>query len=1300
MKRSRQYGRWAFAAGVVLLLIGMALIPRLSQAELSSKQVIQRAWRCAQESGAYHFSTDIAQTTYPAPALVNVGRSSRQDLLHIEGQTNFPERTMLMTLWKGGGSLIGLRDGVEVRIEGDQAYGRQIGGAWQEVDDFSDAFAPGNDLMAYLAGAKNVRELDAETRSLTSSQGEISTTFTRYVFDVDGPAFAEHTRAQLEDYLREKGELPAGLSLDSSNVYRTMTGSGEVWIDSRGLPLRLTVHLAYPPQRNGERIEANIQTDFSHFASLAQSRNPLARLASALGLPHTPDGWRRAVQQAALATGFLGLLLLFLAYRKSHKVYAAFVVAIIFSMLVTPLLQSHQVYAFSRRIATQREEHERQQEEQDAAHEAADELLTSDWNPHSNSLEAASQRISESANQQILNFWSPTSNLQAVTSDSDEPDPGSDEDGDGLTCAEENLLGTMPDNPDSDGDQICDDVEVKGFEYPAGSGKWWYSDPNNPDTNDDGLVDTQECWSIFPPAGAPPYTTPCDKDSDGDGIPDLFDRDDDGDGVSDRVDLSPARKMGSPAAPFDRDSAFDLHINGLQVDNPVFVDFQLRPTEASHLAFALNVLDWPSGDEAGQIQRHTGNNSTFEDAAIAQGNTPSPGDANGDMRLVPMLEITIPYDGGYGNLPVKPGAPATRGKKAEIESWLDKSKLEIYGISVRKKDNAGTLVVYVPLNIVADETGGGREAFSARMAYWPNSDTWGAAQQVRVVWLVMMLTDSCQPVPPDTSEAEAETWCDDVNNWVLDKQQPVHTYNEEWYLTGLTVREDHGLDVAVALEDPDGDADTRFDDNLWLLANGLEAAFISGRDQDSNDVRDVAITSQHGDSTIAGRFDADQIAPGTTITDRWGIPLTATMQVENFSYPHQDYIAHIMMTETVNILNTYFATAGQPKADAPTLLFAREERYRSVNLDDQSLASVSNNALTISATPANAPEMTMAFLSWAPYRYRDGRWESYPFAEYWDLMEVRFKEAFPPGDSNDLDGDYEALGRVALARSYYLSMFSGVTGMVLIGGNRVWDLEQNQLDLSLVRLAWKVGKGVGIGLRAIVTKIAEEAIQVMPFFRKMGINNAVTYCRYIGLSIKGVLQDAEGALKLSALKARLSGVSKIKIGLAVAGAVLAVGATIALAGQVIGTLLNIVSLGMAIKSVVQHGKVFLENLARLAMGLKTIDTIDKAGMKAGIIGLIVGAVVAFGAFIAMWAVSGVSFGSLAFNSMLAGAIATVVVSVIMFAIMLIPVVGQIIAAIIALIDSVIFTLCTAFGWSEGGAHVTPVSKWSAKGSAG
>ncbi len=86
----------------------------------------------------------------------------------------------------------------------------------------------------------------------------------------------------------------------------------------------------------------------------------------------------------------------------------------------------------------------------------------------------------------ILNYLDPD--------DADGPD--GDLDGDGLTNAEELILGTNPNNPDSDGDGIDDFTEVGG-------------DVNDPvDTDGDGDIDA------------------LDPDDDGDGIPTLVERED------------------------------------------------------------------------------------------------------------------------------------------------------------------------------------------------------------------------------------------------------------------------------------------------------------------------------------------------------------------------------------------------------------------------------------------------------------------------------------------------------------------------------------------------------------------------------------------------------------------------------------------------------------------------------------------------------------------------------------------------------------------------------------------------------
>ena len=85
---------------------------------------------------------------------------------------------------------------------------------------------------------------------------------------------------------------------------------------------------------------------------------------------------------------------------------------------------------------------------------------------------------------------------------------------------------------------------------------------------------------------------------------------------------------------------------------------------------------------------------TFADLGGAGAN-----DANGDMRLIPMLEIRVPNNGA--NLPPQ-------------------ADLTPYNITVNNLNaNGSTKVVYVPLSVITDEKTGERVAFNARMRYAP-----------------------------------------------------------------------------------------------------------------------------------------------------------------------------------------------------------------------------------------------------------------------------------------------------------------------------------------------------------------------------------------------------------------------------------------------------------------------------------------------------------------------------------------------------------------------------------------------------
>ena len=114
--------------------------------------------------------------------------------------------------------------------------------------------------------------------------------------------------------------------------------------------------------------------------------------------------------------------------------------------------------------------------------------------------------------------------------------------------------------------------------------------------------------------------------------------DNDEDGVPNALDVSP--NSTTRLGPFDDQTPLKLEIEQLQRDVPVLVDVQIRPTDPEQLYYGEAVLDWPTGDRQGQIQRRFDTN--FGDAM--QISDPSHPLYSGDMRLVPMLEVRMPGD--------------------------------------------------------------------------------------------------------------------------------------------------------------------------------------------------------------------------------------------------------------------------------------------------------------------------------------------------------------------------------------------------------------------------------------------------------------------------------------------------------------------------------------------------------------------------------------------------------------------------------------------------------------------------------
>jgi hypothetical protein len=222
---------------------------------------------------------------------------------------------------------------------------------------------------------------------------------------MDGPTFATYLRDRLESQLRERGELPLGVTLEAASTFQELTGSGELWVDARGLPLRLSMHLAFPAERDGSRLEANVQTDFTGFPEQVAAAPALVLDALAWAGTDLPGKAAKAGGSSGALMCSLGAIVLLLACRRSRRLYAAVVVAVILSMVVVPLMQSERTLAFFERQEARSQDAAKltaadQSATETARQEALANALAPTWNPHQDPLLAQSDQASRGAGAQ------------------------------------------------------------------------------------------------------------------------------------------------------------------------------------------------------------------------------------------------------------------------------------------------------------------------------------------------------------------------------------------------------------------------------------------------------------------------------------------------------------------------------------------------------------------------------------------------------------------------------------------------------------------------------------------------------------------------------------------------------------------------------------------------------------------------------------------------------------------------------------------------------------------------------------
>lgn len=1058
---------------VIFLILLTTLSPKTAQ---SADSIVTSAWQTAKDSGRYDFTTTVDQTAYPVPSLRNSSRQPVEDYIGLAGSVDLPTREIEMSIWPDAS--FDPNRGVSVRVEGDRAYQRANGptGKWEEIDNIANAFAPGGDPLGFLAGVKHVEV--GETRTIDLGAGHQATTLTQYRFELDGPLYAAHLREEMETILREDGRLPAGMNFTIPDAYQQMTGDGELWIDADGLPSRLLINLDLPAHADTGRITASITSDLTNF-----DRERIATASTSFfvnPLTWTTFRWQDVGVSAEIrtialvATTLLLLTIVTLQFGTTRAFYTAVSLTFIAATVLTPILQSVEALTFSAEYTAYQIAQENRTEKVEILQQTQINAQTTDWNPNIDPTQQqnAPQIIAEQAKVAFPQTPLRTTSTITDTTDSDGDglidldeaargtcdgvnlgvgtpcegvlDP-TDTDGDTLSDGLEVLqIGTLATQADSDHDGITDTLEIQGFTYDSVT--TWYLNPREADSNKDGLNDGAECpvWnsaidSLFDPLAVCP-------DTDSDGTPDVFDDDNDGDGVPDAVDLSPFSASGQV---YNGTNPFALQVDNVALDKPLYVDIQIRPNNPDNLRLYHHVLDWPTDDVEGQIQRRL--DTTWADTDDLSARSAAANASNGDIRIVPMLEITMPYtDSHYANLPITDTAPVNRVLGATVDSWIDNSQLDPFGITVSDVDlEAGTLAAYVPLNVTSDQYDT-PHAFSARMYYRPNQGSagradWGTNHEYRLIWLVQMLNDQC--IDP----AEDEATCDRE-----DFVSVIQVYQDDWHVTGLNVSEQLGLDAAILYEDYQEDNNLEKLDSLVIASWNLSNTFLRGRDCDtinagtctSDGVRDVSVANM--ESAVLSWFPDD--------------PLVTT---ETFNYEHEAQLGLLIGRDAQGILEGEFAdwTGFTPV----TFLYAYERKDRTLNLNE--LDSPSGNVTTVDLDPNEVVSLTRATLSWTAYLHSDGAWAAMEPSAYLDVIDTDLSEEayFQPADDSQ-ESIEEATGRLVWAQLYAGTLIQGVNTLVEAGDQLTWTPSDDLPEATYDPIS---APGVTNGFSTIITAFAQ-----------------------------------------------------------------------------------------------------------------------------------------------------------------------------------------------------------------------------------
>ncbi|MCP4212938.1 MAG: hypothetical protein GY764_15880 [Halieaceae bacterium] len=882
MYHTRRFLLIIISVMVTLAITGGLVLALDTTDESKPKDALIQAFERARDQGSYHVVADIEQTLVPLATLSNLGKRDETSSMRLLGD--------VVQLTQIDGSQVTSarmqfyarqdQSPVELLLSDNEAF---VGykGRWKKVDDPLGGVAPGGDYMGYLVAAKDVTEIE----SVRTAEGD----FRRFAFTLDSEAYAAYQLERVQKSMA--GRLPHGIELQANPTILGMSGQGEVWLDSRGLPRRQVIDLNIPRVTHSYDAQVGMIVDFSRFGDPAPAldmpqpigpdgawslpESSLQQSSDSANAADTPplvvaslEPLERTLAPLAstVIPGLIALPLLILALlliRRRRTLYAGVVSTLIVMMVIQPLLQAGQyaIFAGSRAEASSFAQ----------ALQDIDALPS----PVQNELAIDRQTAAMLSGQSVSATGQPDCQSLYVDAGSQ---PSGDEDGDGLSNQIEWCLGTDYADVDTDGDTLTDTVELIGFNY---GGHNWTADPLEIDSNLDGMTDGEEWEPALTDSSFTGDDTFTDKDEDG--IPNLWDEDNDNDGVPDGLDNSPYRVM--PYRP-----SFDVNVTGHSPDTIVYVDVQVQPENEAHLRYSLTSLDWPE-DAIGQIQDL--------DSSVD------------DLILIPVLSI---------NSTISPTLA---------------SQYEILASHVNAEDISQGFSLWVPLQPVVES--GSIYAFSARLAF--SSDEADAGIDLtegRILWMVKATLDSC--LSGDASSCDSVTSEDSVI---------ANYYDGQIRVSGLQVSESKDVQVGLfGTTAPRITTDDNVDDEqkvmFTLISAGLAGTYLNYENPDLNQI-DANFSDSSAQAPFTDTWGIDPAIMKVQVDgyDHRDEALATTTQTNTVTLLDGLYIDLHGVSCTINTTGQY----------TPTIATAYQETSGSLDLSSPLLTITNGDPAVTSASP-------------------------------------------------------------------------------------------------------------------------------------------------------------------------------------------------------------------------------------------------------------------------------------------------------------------------------------------------------------